>query len=167
MRALVASAERDGAAGLRFRYVLDADLNAIRIPALRSAQHADELWKHTCFEAFIAASSGGDEYRELNFSPSTEWAAYSFEGYREGMASIALPSLPSVAVTRSAALLILEAHVTVQDLLPEAWLAPGAMLQMALSAVIEDDDGRITYWALRHAPDKPDFHHPAGFILEV
>ncbi len=37
-------------------------------------------------------------------------------------------------------------------------------LRIALSAVIEDESGRIFYWALKHAPDKPDFHHAAGFI---
>ena len=33
-------------------------------------------------------------------------------------------------------------------------------LQLALAAVVEDEDGRLSYWALRHAPGKPDFHHP-------
>ena len=43
------------------------------------------------------------------------------------------------------------------------WLRPAA----ALAAVIEDDSGNVSYWALKHAPTRPDFHHPAGFILEV
>lgn len=167
MRALVASAEREGDALLRFRYALDADLSAVRIQALRSPRQADELWKHTCFEAFIAASSGSDEYRELNFSPSTEWAAYSFERYRQGMTPVTLPSAPRIDVARSGSQLVVEARVPVQGLLPERWRAPNEKLRIALSAVIEDESGRITYWALKHAPDKPDFHHAAGFILEV
>jgi hypothetical protein len=40
-------------------------------------------------------------------------------------------------------------------------------LRIALAAVIEDDNGRLSYWGLRHAPGKPDFHHPNGFALEV
>ena len=40
-------------------------------------------------------------------------------------------------------------------------------LKIALAAVIEDRDGRLSYWALRHAPGKPDFHHPSAFALEV
>ena len=167
MRALVASAEREGDAHLRFRYALDADLSALRIPAIRSPRQADELWKHTCFEAFIAAAAGGDEYRELNFSPSTEWAAYSFEKYRQGMTSVTLPSPPRIDVTRSGPQLVVEARIPTQALLPERWRTSPAKLRIALSAVIEDESGRITYWALKHAPDKPDFHHAAGFILEV
>jgi hypothetical protein len=168
VRALVASAERDGAAGLHFRYVLEADLSALRIPDLRPSRQVDGLWKHTCFEAFIASPLHGEEYQELNVSPSTEWAAYSFERYRTGMVPAALPSAPRLDVARSAgSRLVVEARLGVQGLLPDSWQAPGARLRIALSAVIEDDGGRISYWALKHAPDKPDFHHAAGFILEV
>jgi hypothetical protein len=168
VRALSASAARDGEVGLRFRYVLDADLSAVRIPALHLARQADELWRHTCFEAFVAAPSvQGDAYRELNFAPSTEWAAYSFERYRMGMAPVALSSAPRLEVSRSGSQLVVEARVGMPGLLPESWRASGARLRIALSAVIEGEDGRISYWALKHAPDKPDFHHAAGFILEV
>lgn len=167
VRALAASARKNSDATLCFRYVLDADLGALRIPATRMSRHADELWKHTCFEAFIAGLSAGGEYRELNFSPSTEWAAYSFESYRKGMAPVALFSAPRIDVTRSGSQLVLEARVGTQGLLPDSARAPDAKLRIALSAVIEDESGRISYWALKHAPDKPDFHHAAGFILEV
>jgi hypothetical protein len=167
VRALQASAERDGEAHLRFRYVLDAHFGAVRVPSVRSPRQAHELWKHTCFEAFIAVASGGEEYRELNFSPSTQWAAYSFERYRQGMSPMTLPSAPHIDVTRSSSQLEVDARVGMRGLLPEAWLARGSKLRIALSAVIEDESGRITYWALNHAPDKPDFHHAAGFILEV
>jgi hypothetical protein len=167
VRALVASATREGDRGLRFRYVLDADLSAVCIPAGRLPRPADELWKHTCFEAFIASASAGDDYRELNFSPSTEWAAYSFERYRKGMARVPLSAAPRIEVTQSGTQLVMDALVTAPGLLPESWRAPEAKLRIALSAVIEDASGRITYWALKHAPDKPDFHHAAGFILEV
>ena len=56
---------------------------ALRIPPPRAAARRDELWKHTCFEAFVAENAG-DGYRELNFAPSGEWAMYSFTGYRPG-----------------------------------------------------------------------------------
>src|SRR5262245_9526011 len=67
---------------LNLRYVLDADLSRIRIPSQRSSLHTDGLWKHTCFEAFIR-DRAGTAYRELNVSPSTEWALYSFDNCRQ------------------------------------------------------------------------------------
>ena len=40
-------------------------------------------------------------------------------------------------------------------------------LKLGLSAVIEGADGGLSYWALRHPPGKPDFHHPEAFVLEL
>ena len=167
VRALVASAEREGEGALIFRYQLDADPRAVRIPATRAPRQTDELWKHTCFEAFIACSPRTSAYCELNFSPSTEWAAYSFESYRQGMAPAAPVVAPRIDVTRDGSQLRVDARIDMRGLLPELWRAPNTKLSVALSAVVEDDSGRISYWALKHAPDKPDFHHAAGFILEV
>ena len=45
-------------------------------------------------------------------------------------------------------------------------LPPGAEM-LALSAVIEAEDGQKSYWALAHPSDKPDFHHPQSFVLEL
>jgi hypothetical protein len=39
--------------------------------------------------------------------------------------------------------------------------------RFGLSVVIEERDGRCSYWALKHPPGKPDFHHPGGFLLEI
>ena len=39
--------------------------------------------------------------------------------------------------------------------------------QVALTAVIENRDGSRSYWSLRHAAGGPDFHHSAGFVLEL
>ena len=38
--------------------------------------------------------------------------------------------------------------------------------RLGLSAVIEDANGDISYWALAHPPGKPDFHHADGFACE-
>jgi hypothetical protein len=167
VRALTASVAREGEGTLRFRYQLDAELSALRIPPMSISRRAHELWKHTCFEAFITGAPRASAYYELNFSPSTEWAVYSFEGYRQGMAPVAAATSPRIDVSRAASQLVIEVRVATQGFLPEQWRAVGAKLSIALSAVIEGDDGRISYWALNHAPDKPDFHHAAGFILEV
>ena len=40
-------------------------------------------------------------------------------------------------------------------------------LRLGLSAVIEDDSGKLSYWALKHPSGKPDFHHPDTFVLEI
>jgi hypothetical protein len=148
---------------LTLRYVLDGDLNHLRIPAASAPARTDELWRHTCFEVFLR-EEGSPGYCELNFAPSGSWAMYRFSAQREGMLAVAATRAPRITVTRSAAELTLEARVHVRDLFPVH--AP-RMLGMGLAAVVEDDNGSLSYWATRHTPGKPDFHHPDNFTLEI
>jgi hypothetical protein len=46
-------------------------------------------------------------------------------------------------------------------------MTPSATLHLGFTAVIEDRDGRLSYWALRHPPGKPDFHHADSFALKL
>src|SRR5262245_32723346 len=75
---------RPRASSLMLRYVVNGAIGDLRLPPMAAAVHADDLWQHTCFEAFIR-SSAGLIYYEFNFAPSTQWAAYHFDSYRKGM----------------------------------------------------------------------------------
>jgi hypothetical protein len=165
---VAASAEPAGAGSLRFRYVLEADLREVLVPVPAQEGRADGLWAHTCFEAFVALP-GSPGYLELNFSPSGQWAAYRFESYRQGMAP-ALDVVPRLAMGRGEDRLELQAEVPWRGLAPPGPVpgpkAPwGLPLRIGLSAVVEDRQGRLSYWALRHPPGRPDFHHPESLSL--
>ena len=144
---------RDGSIELRYR--IEGELDRVRVPAPRPPRPGERLWQHTCCELFIA-DAAGPGYQEFNFSPSGEWAAFRFTGYREGV-SFAAPD-PRIGVARTAGALDLAAQIE-----------PGhnGKLRIGLSAVIEEIDGTLSYWALRHAPGKPDFHHRDTFALEL
>ena len=148
---------------LTCRYALRGDLTHVRLTGAGGAQRTDGLWRHTCFEAFVASPSGA-AYYEFNFSPSLSWAAYRFEGYRAGMSAPPLTQAPELRVRRTPAALDLTASVPLAGLAP---LSGAPALRIALAAVIEEDDGRLSYWALRHPSGNPDFHHPEGFALEL
>ena len=163
VRGLTASARIGGAGKLAVRFVLDADMSQVVLPRLRPAARADELWRHTCFEVFVALPDS-DAYCELNFSPSTEWAMYGFVGYRRGMTPIEVRRPPRVAVRPTPRGLVLEAITHLAELpMPQ----PGSALRAGAAAVIEETDGRLTYWALTHPSALPDFHHRLGFVLQV
>lgn len=125
----------------------------VTIDALANAGRKDELWRHTCCEAFIATDDG---YREFNFATTGQWASYSFSGYRQNMAP----------APEAAELVSLEGRGGYNELGFVLELPPEAR-RLALSAVIEDIDGTISYWALAHPPGKPDFHHPDSFALTL
>lgn len=139
--------------GLWLRFTAEGDVDRIAWPARAAPGRADELWRHTCFEAFVRSGAG---YREYNLSPSGAWASYAFDGYRSGMAA-ADEGATVAGLDGASDMAALEGTI---QLPPEAGL-------LALSAVIEDMDGNISYWALAHPSDKPDFHHPDSFVLEL
>src|SRR5262245_49194887 len=140
---------------LKVAYVLKGEIARLRIPPPRRPREAERLWQHTCCELFVARD-GAAGYREFNFSPSGEWASYSFDGYRQGMTPGDVAAV--IGVEQNAQRLELTASIPLQ---------PKGKLRIGLSAVIEEDSGRLSYWALRHAPGKPDFHHPQTFALEL
>jgi hypothetical protein len=152
---------RNSEGRLALTYSLEGDLARLRVPPPRAPRIAERLWEHTCCEAFIARA-GLPAYYELNFAPSGEWAAYAFARYRDGagLADAALD--PGIAVRTRAEGLSLDASIDLERLSPTL---TGARLALALSAVVEDDAGALSYWALKHPPGKPDFHHPDAFAL--
>jgi hypothetical protein len=103
---------------------------------------------------FVAAK-GDAGYREFNLSPSGEWAAYAFEDYRRGGP---LDAMPEIVVRTHATRLELSARVPLREQGP---------LDVGLSVVVEDQDGALSYWALRHGPGRPDFHRRDAFALAL
>jgi hypothetical protein len=148
---------------LVFQYSLVADMSRVRVPLSGGSGRADALWEHTCFEAFVAAGDAPG-YHEFNFSPSLDWAIYRFSAYREGMSPAEIGQAPEISVRRGDDGLELKSAVRLGDLVD---LGDVRQLRIALAAVIEDNNGGLSYWGLRHPPGKPDFHHPNGFALEV
>jgi hypothetical protein len=40
-------------------------------------------------------------------------------------------------------------------------------LRLGLAAVIEDRARGISFWALKHPAEKPEFHHADGFAIDL
>ena len=157
--------ERKGAI-LRMTFGIPDDTSSIAFAnrvgplAKQSAERRqNELWKHTCFEAFVRPA-GRSEYVEFNFSPSLEWAAYQFDDYRMGMRNADVP-IPAVIPTLHSNRFELSARIELPDWGADQWL-------INFAAVIEEKSGRQSYWALRHPSEgPPDFHHPDCFALTL
>lgn len=162
VRAVEVSA-RLRAGELLLRYVLHGELTRILVPDTLHGGRADDLWKHTCFEVFIRAE-GSRDYYEFNFSPSRQWASFHFDSYRRGMSHPDMARAPTVSLESSLDRLQMNAAVHLADL---PGLQPDSLLALALCAVVEDRDGKLSYWAQAHAPGKADFHASEGFALPL
>ena len=148
---------------LLFQYLLRADMTRVRVAPSGAGGRAQGLWKHTCFEAFVAPANAPG-YHEFNFSPSLDWAIYRFSDYRQGMCPAEIDRAPKISVHRGDDALELQSAVCLGHL---AELRDAHRLRIALAVVIEDGDGGLSYWGLRHPPGKPDFHHSNGFAMDV
>lgn len=143
---------------LRLRWRIEG-AGKLVVPPFAGKGRADGLWQTTCFEAFLRPE-GGDAYVELNLSPSERWAAYDFARTREGMAERPFPREPECTMRQGTGMAIFDAAVPVGGL-------PRLPAALGLAAVIEEEGGVLSYWALAHPAEKPDFHHPACFALAL
>ena len=145
------------AGDLRMTFRFEGDISRIIVSPPRDGT---ELWRHTCFEAFIAME-GQQAYHEFNFAPSGEWTVYALRSYRDGSMVTKEAMRPDIAVRWTNKRLELHAFVRL-DALSAAH--PTASLRVGLSAIVESREG-LSYWALRHPTAKPDFHNAEGFTL--
>jgi hypothetical protein len=169
IRHIEVSIARPAPTRLLLEYELRGDLAGVLIAgpstdgsAAASNGPTDGLWRHTCMEVFIGtppATPG--PYLEFNLAPGGQWAAYRFSGYRAGMAPLTGIDPPRIELRTQPARLLLAAQVEIpQDL-------AATTLRLGLTAVVESVERQLGYWALRHAGERPDFHHPDSFEFEI
>jgi len=132
----------DGAVAI-FR--VRGDISKLVIPSRAEPGRADNLWRTTCFELFVAGEC--TSYREFNFSPSGQWAAYQFVDYRSGMGEAYARIATEVYQENN----ILQFAAEIRTEFPNPAM-------VGLTAVIEEAGGIISYWSTAFAPGKPDFH---------
>ena len=159
LAAISAEARRLPDGSLALRYELVGNMDALLLPSPGPSVREDGLWRHSCCEAFLRVA-GEPAYTELNFSPSGAWAAYRFTRYREGMQPLELSASPSLQWQLNTGQLTLSATVPLA-------LPPNVSVTLALAAVVEGADGALGWWALRHPPGAPDFHHCDGFVVTL
>jgi hypothetical protein len=153
---------RPRAGSLVLSYVVSGTISDLRMPPATEPVRTDELWRHTCFEAFVGAVAGG-AYYEFNLSPSTQWAAYHFDDYRSGRRDAIGVRDPQIEVMSSPESFRLRAWLDFSRL----DLPGDAPCRLGLSAVVEETSGRQSYWALAHPPGKADFHHSDCIAFEL
>lgn len=147
---------------LAVSFSLIGDISKIMLPTPSTLpERRSEIWKETCFEIFIGLKNSNN-YWEFNLSPARHWNVYLFSSYREGMQEEpAFTSLPfNVSINSETLLLSLEFDLDKINLTDKK-------INAGISAVIKHSDSRMTYWALTHAGERPDFHKRDRFIIEL
>ena len=147
---------------LNIRYALEGRLDTVLIPPPAEAPcRLDELWQSTCFELFLARP-GSQSYWEFNLSPAGHWNVYRLKGYRSGLTAEPAYQQLALQVVRDPQELRLALEL---DLPPG--LEADQPLEAAITAVIQQRSGLVSYWALAHGGLEPDFHRRDGFRLSL
>lgn len=138
--------------------------NGIVWPAACNApSRRDGLWHHTCLEWFVA-DRRQEAYWEFNLSPNGDWNVYALDGYRSGLRpDPGYSSLPLQASSGRSG-----RGFRVRAPLPAPLAAvPPLGLDLAVTAVVEQGSGDLSYWALHHGGPEADFHRRDGFRLRI
>ena len=156
-----AEARRPRPDALRLTYVVTGAVGDLWVPEPAGFARTDELWKRTCFEAFLLPGPG-QAYVEFNLAPCRRWATYRFDTYREGMRDAADVTPSEITVDSSDGRLELSASIA----LPASESA-APVWRLGLTAVIEEANGNVSHWALGHPSPQPDFHNALSFVHEL
>lgn len=150
-----------GQSAIDICFNLHGDLaNILFDPPVENHQRTDNLWQRTCFELFVK-NDNDPNYWEYNLSPSGNWAIYGFSNYRQGKfdeLSIANPVITTNGETH---------QFTLNCQLPLPAALTGKNLKIGLSAVVQDKNGDIYYYALEHTRKQADFHAAESFTLTI
>lgn len=146
---------------LTVEYTLTGALDNLKIPPTENEapSRRDHLWETTCFEVFIGLPDA-TRYWEVNASPNGDWNVYRFDDYRQAMASE-----PACTAVESTWLPLTKGYYFTLELSTKDWIAVDQPLEIGVSTVLETD--RISYWALVHPGQEPDFHRRDSFSLEL
>ncbi len=131
--------------------------SASRLWTAEDIPRKDELWKTTCFEAFLKPKASACYY-EFNFSLGPAWNAYEFTGYRKPQPPSVSHAFALQSLSWNAEKKFLSAQLENKTAFRE--------FDVSLTSVIEDSNHHIHYWAVTHAAGEPDFHSPGSFTLK-
>ena len=140
---------------IRLSFVVEGDLDVYIFPSKSRPQRAQELWKLTCFELFLA-NENEEEYYELNFSPSLAWNFYFLESYRGEVKEMELlnsPTIEAFEVNNEFKILFELSVENLQD-----------FDYYNVACILLNKEHERTFWTIKHLKSQPDFHDKASFL---
>jgi len=140
-----------GVSDLNFKFTVIGE-SPDRFPSLlskESRKRKDDLWKNDCFEIFW--DFGGEDYFELNLSPTGHWQVYSFLSERKGRAEFDVQP-PILSSARGLQEYSLTGRLQLNN-------RKSALAYRSHPCVILNDQANgIRYYASSHPQSAPNFH---------
>jgi len=140
---------------LKLSFLLEGALVNYAFSSSQMPKRANELWKATCFELFLA-NSKKDEYYEFNISPSLAWNLYHLSTYRAEPKEVELLVEPVIKITKENGCYRVDFELK--------GFALSSFDRVNLTAILLTKEGERTFWSLKKMQGSPDFHERGYFI---
>lgn len=147
---------------LSLRYTLEGAIEQIQFaPKTDAPQRQWQLWETTCFECFIGRPDQIN-YWEFNLAPNANWNAFALDDYRQGIREA--ESIQQIAITTERT----RDRFTLSTVLPLNQLVDRQFpIAVSITAVIQDQSGALSYWAIQHSGSEPNFHQRDSFVVQL
>ena len=124
-------------------------------PPSKKIQRADEIWKATSFELFLA--NDAEEYYELNFSSSLAWNFYVLSSYRVKPQELVFEEEPHISYTYK------NNEFNIVFNLESKAINFEKFRSYNLAAILLTEKKERTFWTINHLNDVPNFHNKESF----
>ena len=141
---------------LHFR--ISGALKNYQFPQKDILKRANELWKATCFELFLA-NSKIQSYYEINISSMLHWNVYSLKKYRAEPKEFIIFSKPFIEIREGDQSYKIDFELECKEL----YLAE--FDQYNLAVILLNMENKREFWTLNPVGESPDFHNRDGFIF--
>jgi hypothetical protein len=141
---------------IEVEFLLTGDVSSIEMPSREeNGRRVIGLWESTCFEFFVL-NNETLSYYEFNFSPEGHWNAFYFPKKKAPLkeAENFLELVSNQKLTDNTYKLTVS--IDLYRFHPGFWQE--GKMSFGLTSVIESNK-KISYWAINHLDDKPNFHN--------
>ena len=126
-------------------------LKNYQFPKRDKFKRADELWKATCFELFLA-NSKIQSYYEINISPTLHWNIYRLAKYRAEPKELMVSNEPLIELRED------KKHYEIDFELECKELDLAEFDQYNLAVILLNRENEREFWTVNPVGESPDFH---------
>jgi len=145
---------------IEIEFIVKGKINEINFPKRAEfCKRVIGLWESSCFECFIL-NNETNSYYEFNFSPEGHWDCFYFPKPKAALSqSPNFKEIESVTTLKDQSF-TLKASIDLYNLHPGFWVKES--MSFGLTSIIEINKS-LSYWAISHYDEKPNFHNFESF----
>lgn len=136
---------------ISLEFTLTGDIKNISLPGFKTLDRKIGLWESTCFELFLL--SNDMSYYEFNFSPDGNWNCFYFDKKGDPLEESKCDLIDFKTSTEASTYKL---SIEIDLCSMKQNFTKNSDFKFNLASVL--DSGELSYWALDHGQEKPNFH---------